>query len=83
MNLEEKRILKENDKYHTIKSIVPLPSVYNAGIIGLDIVESLTSDLSPQEEAFFLPGFQECVKYLLLQNDAWAASKSADKASRT
>jgi hypothetical protein len=37
-----------------------LPGVEEAGVIAV----SLSKDLTPREQAFFVAGFQECIKYL-------------------
>ena len=40
-----------------------MPSVEKAGIIAVEISEDLTA----QEQAFFIAGFQECIKWLKQQ----------------
>lgn len=47
---------------------VSLPSVENAGIIAVEISE-INNELTAQEQAFFIAGFQECVKYLEMQSN--------------
>lgn len=41
-----------------------LPSVYDAGVIAAKISENIEAKLTDQEQAFFIAGFQECIKYL-------------------
>lgn len=67
MDLERLRCEKEHK----------LPSVDGAGVIALEICSKVEPKLSAQEEAMFIAGFQECVKYLcgrgvsLVGEDAW------------
>lgn len=42
-----------------------LPTVREAGIIAVDIADGLKDPLTVQEQAFFIAGFQECIKYLM------------------
>lgn len=42
-------------------------SVEEAGVKALELVEN--SNLSDQEQAFFVAGFQECIKYLDSQKE--------------
>lgn len=42
----------------------PLPTIDEAGVIAVRISENITPDLTAQEQAFFVAGFKECVKYL-------------------
>lgn len=44
-----------------------LPSVDDAGVIAVNIASNVEPKLTAQEEAFFIAGFQECVKYLTMQ----------------
>jgi len=48
--------------------IVSLPTVENAGVIAVGIAE-INNEMIAQEQAFFIAGFQECVKYLELQSN--------------
>lgn len=41
-----------------------LPSVDNAGVIAVNVASNVRPKLTAQEEAFFVAGFQESVKYL-------------------
>ena len=41
-----------------------LPSVDDAGIIAVNVASTVEPKLTAQEEAFFIAGFQECIKYL-------------------
>lgn len=60
------------DVYHIAKEYAkqqsnykfPLPSVDEAGAISVKIAEKIRPELTPQEQVFFVAGFQECVKYL-------------------
>jgi len=47
---------------------VSLPSVENAGIIAVEISE-INNEMTVQEQAFFIAGFQDCVKYLEKQSN--------------
>jgi len=40
----------------------PLPNIYEAGGIAVGISEVL--NMSEKEQAYFVAGFQECVKYI-------------------
>ena len=41
-----------------------LPSVDEAGVMAVKISEMVEPPLTPQEQAFFIAGFCECVKWL-------------------
>ena len=41
-----------------------LPSVDDAGVIAVNVASNVRPKLTAQEEAMFIAGFQECVKYL-------------------
>ena len=43
-----------------------LPSVDEAGVIAVNVASNVKPKLTVQEEAFFIAGFQECIKYLML-----------------
>lgn len=47
---------------------VSLPTVDNAGIIAVKISE-INDEMSAQEQALFVAGFQECIKYLEIQSN--------------
>ena len=47
--------------------MVMLPSVDDAGVIGLNVASNVRPKLTAKEEAMFIAGFQECVKYLSMQ----------------
>ena len=47
---------------------VSLPSIDDAGVIAVSISE-INNEMTAQEQAFFVAGFQECVKYLNLQSN--------------
>jgi hypothetical protein len=42
-----------------------IPSVDDAGAIAVKISETIKPELTAQEQAFFIAGFQECIKWLL------------------
>ena len=42
-----------------------IPSVDDAGVIAAKISEMIKPELTAQESAFFIAGFQECIKWLL------------------
>jgi hypothetical protein len=44
-----------------------LPSVDDAGVIAVNVASNVKPKLTAQEEAMFIAGFQECVKYLSMQ----------------
>ena len=44
-----------------------LPSVDDAGVIAVNVASNVVPKLTAQEEAMFIAGFQECVKYLSMQ----------------
>jgi hypothetical protein len=44
-----------------------LPSVDDAGVIAVNVASNVRPKLTTQEEAMFIAGFQECVKYLSMQ----------------
>ena len=45
-----------------------LPTVEQAGVIAVKIAETDEPILTGQEQAFFVAGFQECIKYLMQSN---------------
>lgn len=47
-----------------------LPSVDDAGVIAVNVASNVRPKLTVQEEAMFIAGFQECVKYLSMQGKA-------------
>ena len=47
---------------------VSLPSVDDAGIIAVAISE-INNEMTAQEQAFFIAGFSECIKYLEMQSN--------------
>ena len=67
MNTEQNSDKREK-ALHTGGVSVSLPSIDNAGIIAVEISE-INDEMSAQEQAFFVAGFQECVKYLELQSN--------------
>ena len=52
-----------------------LPSDDDAGVIAANVASNVRHKLTTQEEAFFIAGFQECVKYL--RTSPLLASKDA------
>lgn len=49
---------------------VSLPSIDDAGKAAVQISEAVIPKLDPQEQAYFIAGFQECIKWLHLQPSA-------------
>jgi DNA-directed RNA polymerase subunit H (RpoH/RPB5) len=47
---------------------VSLPSVDDAVIIAVEIAE-INNEMTAQEQAFFIAGFSECIKYLEMQSN--------------
>ena len=47
---------------------VSLPSVDDVGIIAVEIAE-INNEMTAQEQAFFIAGFSECIKYLEMQSN--------------
>ncbi len=43
--------------------------IENAGIIAVEISEKVKPELTAQQQAFFIAGFQEAVKYLETQSN--------------
>lgn len=65
---KEQEILEKYKALHIGGVSVSLPSVDNAGIIAVEISE-INNEMTAQEQAFFVAGFQECVKYLNMQSN--------------
>ena len=65
---KEQEILDKYKALHIGGVSVSLPSIDNAGIIAVEISE-INNEMSAQEQASFVAGFQECVKYLELQSN--------------
>jgi len=65
---KEQKILDNYKALHIGGVSVSLPSVDDAGIIAVAISE-INNEMTAQEQAFFIAGFQECVKYLELQSN--------------
>ena len=57
---------QEQSRLHNVS--VSLPSVDDAGIIALEIAD-INNKMTAQEQAFFIAGFSECIKYLGMQNN--------------
>lgn len=45
-----------------------LPTLDEAGVIALKIAESVEPELTAKDQALFIAGFQECIKYLTQEN---------------
>ena len=65
---KEQKILDKYKALHIGGVSVSLPSVENAGIIAVEISE-INNEMTAQEQAFFIAGFQECIKYLEMQSN--------------
>ena len=65
---KEQQILEKYKALHIGGVSVSLPSVDDAGIIAVEISE-INNEMTAQEQAFFIAGFQECVKYLNMQSN--------------
>lgn len=51
--------------FNWFKNKIPkLPPVDEAGVASVRIIETIEPQLSEQEQAFFIAGFQECIKWL-------------------
>ena len=59
----------------TARTSEELPSDDDAGVIAVNVASNVIPKLTTQEEAFFIAGFQECVKYL--RTSPLLASKDA------
>jgi hypothetical protein len=46
------------------KVIMEMPSVDDAGVIAVKILQKVKPEQTAQEQAIFIAGFQECIKYL-------------------
>jgi len=55
------------DQFRQPAVMAMLPSVDDAGVIAVNVVSNVKPKLTTQEEAMFIAGFQECVKYLSMQ----------------
>jgi len=72
----EKNIIEAMEQYHQSKVnnvvldgvSVSLPSVDDVGIIAVEIAE-INNEMTAQEQAFFIAGFSECIKYLEMQSN--------------
>ena len=53
---------KEKCTLHCVSHL--LPTELKAGTIAVDISEKVKPEITAQEQAFFIAGFQECIKYL-------------------
>ena len=66
---KENKELKEESDNQQGNGVLPcvsgsLPSVDEAGVMAVKISETLEDKLTAQEQAFFIAGFCECVKWL-------------------
>lgn len=64
MNTEKTNLENENPALSKGDVMLSLPSVDEAGVIAINVASNVTPKLTTQEEAFFIAGFQECIKYL-------------------
>ena len=65
---KEQEILEKYKTLHIGDVSVSLPSVDDAGIIAVAISE-INNEMTAQEQAFFIAGFSECIKYLEMQSN--------------
>ena len=65
---KEQEILNKYKALHIGGVSVSLPSVDDAGIIAVAISE-INNEMTAQEQAFFIAGFSECIKYLEMQSN--------------
>ena len=63
-NVEEPKF-KQNPKLGISVVSGSLPSVDEAGVMAVKISEMVEPSLTAQEQAFFIAGFCECVKWLV------------------
>jgi hypothetical protein len=64
------------NKYEAVKKAIEgvlnnennMPSIDKAGAIAVEISERVDPKLTAQEQAFFIAGFQECIKWIGLKN---------------
>ena len=66
--MKEKEILEKYKALHIGGVNVLLPTEDDAGIIAVAISE-INNEMTAQEQAFFVAGFTECIKYLKLQSN--------------
>ena len=78
-NEKQEAILKLFGSHNNIKESVELPSVDEAGVMALNILESVEPKLNSPQEAFFISGFCECVK--LLKSKLSASQNTVNKES--
>lgn len=45
-----------------------LPTIDEAGVIALNLASNVKPKLKESEEAMFIAGFQECIKFLVLKD---------------
>ena len=64
MNRNELEKTDEASKSTEMPCYMALPTVEQAGVIAGVIVVGLCEELEANEQAFFIAGFQECIKYL-------------------
>lgn len=65
---KEQEILEKYKALHIGGVSVSLPSVDDVGIIAVEIAE-INNEMTAQEQAFFITGFSECIKYLEKQSN--------------
>ncbi len=66
--MNEKEILEKYKALHIGGVSVSLPTEDDVGIIAIAISE-INNEMTAQEQAFFVAGFTECIKYLNLQSN--------------
>ena len=54
--------------YYSLTQGQILPSIEMAGIIAVKISE-INNEMTAQQQALFIAGFQECIKYLEMQSN--------------
>jgi hypothetical protein len=59
------RFLDEhNKKIENNIDAITSPTIDDSGVVAVDIASKIQPKLTEQEEAIFIAGFQECIKYL-------------------
>lgn len=62
---EEKTTLENKNTPSCLGAVMAmLPSVDDSGVIAVNVASNVIPKLTAQEEAMFIAGFQECIKYL-------------------
>lgn len=66
--MNKKTEMITNKRRTDMSAIKELPTVEEAGVIAVEISENLHDKLEAREQAFFIAGFQEAIKYLYLMD---------------